>query len=106
MRGLLALALLLAACAPQRVSIANYPELEATRGEALFMRYCHQCHPNGAAGLGPSLNDKPLPGFLIALQVRVGLGAMPAFGRDLISDAELDELVAYVQALHRVAGER
>lgn len=69
------------------------------RGQQVFMRHCTQCHNGGAGSLGPALNDKPLPNFLIRLQVRRGLGAMPAFPADKISDAQLDDLVAYLRAL-------
>jgi mono/diheme cytochrome c family protein len=68
-------------------------------GEELFMHLCHQCHPGGMAGLGPSLNDKPLPGFLVRTQVREGLGAMPSFDEDELNDADLDQLVAFVGRL-------
>lgn len=71
------------------------------RGQQVFMAHCHQCHPGGEAGLAPALNDKPLPGFLVRLQVRAGLGAMPAFSAREISDADLDDLVAYLRALRR-----
>jgi mono/diheme cytochrome c family protein len=73
----------------------------AMRGEQVFMRNCHECHPKGEAALAPSLNDKPLPDFLVRLQVRYGLGAMPEFGPDQISDAELADLIAYLDALRR-----
>lgn len=43
-------------------------------GRQAFDQYCHACHPGGGAGLGPALNSKPLPGALIAFQVRHGLG--------------------------------
>lgn len=68
-------------------------------GQKVFMRHCHQCHPGGEAGLGPSLNEKPLPGFLMKLQVRKGLGAMPSFSEEHINDEELDALIAYLKAL-------
>jgi mono/diheme cytochrome c family protein len=68
------------------------------RGERVFMANCHPCHPGGEAGLGPALNDKPLPGALIRLQVRAGLGAMPAFAATEIADADLDALLAYLRA--------
>lgn len=68
-------------------------------GQKVFMRHCHQCHPGGEAGLGPSLNEKPLPGFLMKFQVRRGLGAMPSFSEAHIGDAELDALIAYLKAL-------
>ncbi len=71
---------------------------DAARGEVVFMRHCHACHPGGEAGLGPAINNKPLPGFLIATQVRLGLGAMPAFSTEDIPPADLDALLAYVKA--------
>jgi mono/diheme cytochrome c family protein len=68
-------------------------------GQQVFMRECHQCHPGGEAGLGPAINDKPLPGFLMRFQIRNGFGAMPAFSRDDISPEELDDLVSYLREL-------
>jgi mono/diheme cytochrome c family protein len=68
-------------------------------GRTVFMQSCHQCHPGGMAGLGPAINDKPLPAWLVKMQVRQGLGAMPEFGETEISDAELDALAEYVSAL-------
>lgn len=74
------------------------------RGHHEFMEYCHQCHPHGESGLAPAINDKPLPGFLIKFQVRNGLGAMPAFPEEVISDEELDAIVAYLKQLRRNEG--
>lgn len=70
-------------------------------GHHEFMEYCHQCHPHGESGLAPAINDKPLPEFLIKFQVRHGLGAMPAFPEKVISDEELDAIVAYLKALRK-----
>jgi mono/diheme cytochrome c family protein len=79
------------------------PKLVA--GQQIFMRNCYQCHPGGNAGLGPSLNDKGLPGFAIRTQVRNGFGAMPAFDDKRISDQDLENVVAYLKALRgRKAG--
>ena len=69
------------------------------QGQKVFMKNCYACHPGGDAGLGPSLNDKPLPDFMIRLQVRHGFGAMPAFTPTDISDADLDALLDYLSAL-------
>lgn len=69
------------------------------RGAIAYARHCHECHTGGEAALGPSLNDKPLPGFLIRLQVRRGFGAMPAFDEGHVSERELEEIVAYMRAL-------
>lgn len=51
----------------------------------------------GGPGLGPGLNDKPLPAFAIKTQVRQGAGAMPAFSMDDINDEQLDALVTYLE---------
>lgn len=111
-----ALALLLVACGesyrgePLRgpfptaaASAADGAPSEAllVEGERVFARYCHQCHPGGAGGLAPAMNNKPAPGWLVALQVRIGMGAMPAFPRERIDENELDALVEYVLALRR-----
>lgn len=71
-------------------------------GQKVFVIHCHQCHPGGEGGQGPALNNKPLPAFLMKLQIRNGLGAMPGFSKEKISDAELDNLIAYIMAVrHR-----
>ena len=76
--------------------IAGNPEL--SRGQLVFMHECNQCHPGGAAGLGPAINDKPLPAGMIKMQVREGLGTMPHFSAQHISDDDLSAVVAYLQA--------
>jgi mono/diheme cytochrome c family protein len=74
---------------------------EERSGRELFMQSCHQCHPGGMAGLGPAINNKPLPQWLIKVQVRQGLGAMPSFDESELSEADLDALAEYVSALRR-----
>lgn len=69
-------------------------------GQLVYMKNCYRCHQGGEGGLGPVIN-LPLPDLLIRTQVRFGLGAMPAFGHDLISDDELDALLAYLKAVRR-----
>jgi mono/diheme cytochrome c family protein len=68
-------------------------------GQQVFDKNCQECHPRAAAGLGPGIKDKPLPGWLIKLQVRNGLGVMPAFSEEQISETELDAVVAYLRRL-------
>lgn len=74
---------------------------EIERGKAAYQRHCTQCHPNGEGGLGPVLNNKPAPSFLIKTQVRVGLGVMPSFDEKQIPSDELDDLVDYMIALRK-----
>ena len=71
------------------------------KGQAAFMRHCNQCHTGGETSFAPALNNKPAPGFLIKLQVRQGLGAMPAFPESEISASELDAIVDYLMALRK-----
>lgn len=79
------------------------PPTETIRlGQRVFAANCSQCHPGGTQGLAPALNNKPAPGWLIRFQVRHGLGAMPAFSEEEISDAELDALVEYMIWLRRL----
>lgn len=75
---------------------------EVQQGKVLFDNFCNKCHPNGAAGLGPALNNKPLPGFAIRFQIRNGLGVMPAFDEEQISDEESKNIVAYLRALRKL----
>jgi mono/diheme cytochrome c family protein len=70
-------------------------------GRTMFQEHCYRCHPGGEGGLGPALNNKPAPRFLMKTQVRVGLGAMPSFSKDDISPKELDQLMDYVMALRK-----
>jgi mono/diheme cytochrome c family protein len=76
-------------------ALQNNPHL--AEGQRVFMEYCNQCHVGGAAGVGPSLTDKKLPTWLIAFQVRHGVGAMPAFPRRSFSDRQLNDVTAYLR---------
>lgn len=104
----IAVLLAISACGTARRSEAlgnpvkvDTPTLQ--QGQAVFMQHCNQCHPRGDGGLAPAINDKPLPGFMLRLQVRMGMGAMPSFSEQDISDGELDALIAYLKAA-RAAG--
>lgn len=69
------------------------------RGERLFFQYCSKCHPGGSGGLGPSLNDKPLPELAIRTQIRKGVGAMPSFDDHVLRDDDVAAIATYVQEL-------
>jgi mono/diheme cytochrome c family protein len=81
----------------------NLSDPQVALGQRVFATHCHQCHPGGAAGLGPAINDKPLPVNVIKTQVRQSLfGTMPKFPPEKISDDELDALVKYVKGLRNL----
>jgi mono/diheme cytochrome c family protein len=94
-----------AGCGPARRGVPFTPPLQLTaqeqQGQRLFMAQCHHCHPGGAAGLGPAINNKPLPGAAMHLQIRKGMGTMPAFSEELLSNAEVDAIVAYLNKLQQ-----
>ncbi|WP_460880368.1 c-type cytochrome [Pontibacter rugosus] len=76
------LLLSLSFCGTARRGAPKYEPLNTdnpavAQGEVVFMTYCQKCHPGGASGLAPAINNKPLPGFMIRFQVRHGVGTMP-----------------------------
>lgn len=100
------LLLLSAGCGSARrgeplVGERQVPSAEIALGQRVFDVNCSQCHPGGEGGLGPALNNKPLPGWLIKFQVRNGLGVMPSFSSQQIGDEELDALTQYMVWLRR-----
>lgn len=93
----------ISACAAPRRSepIVGPPALDAKeqQGQVAFMRVCNACHPGGEGGLGGSLT-KPMPEVYIKTKVRSGIGGdMPKFGDDVLSDGELDAVVAYIEKM-------
>lgn len=107
--GLGVTAVAVVGCGPERRgALANAPVTPDTvaehRGERLFYKHCSRCHPGGESGLGPALNDKPLPELAIETQIRKGLGAMPAFSEHHLKDDEVDAIADFViemrKALH------
>jgi mono/diheme cytochrome c family protein len=102
---LVIMAIVCLACgtARRRPPLGPAPALseQAATGQVAFMEKCNRCHPGGEAGLGPALNDKPVPDFLKRFQVRKGLGTMPHFSQQELSDPELDAILEYLKALHQ-----
>jgi mono/diheme cytochrome c family protein len=72
------------------------PNQKVAHGQQLYMRYCYSCHQAGDGGMAPAINNKPAPRWLIKTQVRTGLGAMPAFNKNVIAPDDLDDLVDYI----------
>jgi mono/diheme cytochrome c family protein len=103
-RWWLALALL-AGCSGRRSEplrgALDISDPQVARGQKVYMVRCDKCHPGGDAGLGPSLNNKPLPGFMVSFQARHGMGTMPAFTEAELPRPDMDAVVAYLKALRR-----
>ena len=78
----------------------------AARGRDLFAQNCQACHgvtahgaSVGASEVAPSLmSTAPQQ---IAEAIRVGPGVMPAFGMDVISQRDADDIVTYVGLLQK-----
>ena len=103
---ILVFAMIIAGCGSARKSVPvsnslNVENKEVANGRTVFMEHCQACHPHGEAGLGLALNNKPLPGFFIRFQVRNGLGVMPSFKEDVISDQALSQVVTYLKTLRK-----
>ncbi len=97
---------LVAACGTAKRGEPTYAPVPVSepaiaQGKVVFDTYCTKCHPGGEAGLAPAFNDKPLPGFLMRFQIRHGLGVMPAFKEEVITDEELDNLIVYIKTLRK-----
>ena len=99
-------ALLLTACGSARrveplIGERRPPNDKLALGEQVFDRNCSQCHPGGESGLGPALNNKPLPRFAMKIQIRNGVGAMPRFSSSEITDEQVSAVTAYLVWLRR-----
>lgn len=73
-------------------------------GGEIFRANCQACHSASGSGGALSYGDAaprlaPATPTEIAAAVRVGPGQMPVFGRETITDEELDGLVRYVEYL-------
>lgn len=78
------------------VDPSSKPEMCFERGKLVFCQKCNKCHPQGQAGLGLSINDKPLPDALIRQQVRNPVEIVPAFDENEISDVDLQAIIDFL----------
>ena len=90
---------------PLALSLPRVAPGNALRGRALFAENCAQCH--GSTGDGASVGaDNVAPSLAgagaeqIAEAVRAGPGVMPPFGRDALSDRDVDDIARYVGVAH------
>jgi mono/diheme cytochrome c family protein len=68
----------------------------AAAGGAVFASNCGACHPNGGAGIGPTLLG--LSDGAVTSGTRQGVGRMPAFTADRLSDQQLLDIIAFLSS--------
>lgn len=81
--------------------VIELPTEELRQGRVLFDEYCATCHPNGMAGVGLAIINKPLPENLIEFQIRNGIGVMPAFDENMLSDEQVENIAEYIVFLRK-----
>ena len=119
----------IAAIAQSAALDKRYPQLlpgagaddAARRGMQIYMANCAACHKLGGAGdaaVGPDLNQpynpteyfqEPFLRKLIRDPASVrnwGGRAMPGFAPDALSEANLDDLIAYLRQMARQRGQK
>jgi mono/diheme cytochrome c family protein len=83
-------------------AVAQEKKPSAERGQQTFMRVgCYQCHGTDGLGNGvaPALTPNTLPPIAIASFIRYSAGRMPVYPQEVLSDEEIADIVAYLQAV-------
>ena len=98
--GLLLFLIMLSSCSAPKIrpkaESFRLPTAELENGLVLFNEYCASCHPGGMSGVGPAIINKPLPAPLIRFQIRNGVGLMPAFDEEKLSDKQVENIADYI----------
>ena len=71
-------------------------------GEQIFVRSCNTCHPQGKAGLGPTLenlSERYPDEDVLKTFIRSGKGIMPGQPKATINEIEMDNLLDYLRSL-------
>jgi mono/diheme cytochrome c family protein len=74
----------------------------AENGKRAFVKYgCYTCHAyDGHGGVGPKLGPKPIaPAAFIAIVRHPPPSNMPIFTAKIVSDAELNDMLAYLRSI-------
>jgi mono/diheme cytochrome c family protein len=74
----------------------------AEHGKAVFMQKgCWECHGTEGQGAstGPRLAPNPIPYAALANFVRTSSRAMPPYRKEILSDADLADIYAYLQSI-------
>lgn len=86
----------------QPPAAATAPAGNAEEGRKLFTSYgCYQCHgyeAQGSTATGPRLGPRPIPFAALAKYVRRPTGQMPPYTAEVVSDSDLANIYAFLQA--------
>ena len=72
------------------------------RGQKTFMRVgCYECHGTDGKGneAGTALTPDTLPPEAIANFIRFSPGRMPVYPEEVLSDAEIEDIVAFLESV-------
>ena len=87
---------------PQRPAPTAAPSGNAENGKKLFTGYgCYECHgreAQGSTATGPRLGPRPLAFTALSKYVRQPTGQMPPYTSKVVSDADLADIYAFLQA--------
>jgi mono/diheme cytochrome c family protein len=66
-------------------------------GKMPFSQTCAYCHGMKDKQVGPSLSESMKDAQTAARSVRCGSGAMPFYGKDILTDQQIADIIAYIQ---------
>ena len=91
-------------------SLPRVDDGSVQRGAHLFIENCSGCHGTvgqgdsvGSADVAPALGSATV--FQVAEAIRAGPSVMPRFGRDVLSDQDVDDIARYVNYMQTAPGD-
>jgi cytochrome c2 len=70
---------------------------DANSGQVLFTKTCQYCHAMTEKKIGPSFKDAMKDINFAAKTLRVGSNAMVFYGKDILTDQQCSDILAYIQ---------